>query len=412
MSHTVPHVVVVGAGFGGLQAVRAMDTLPVRITLIDRHNYHLFQPLLYQVATAGLAAEDIAYPVRKILRQQRNADFYMTEVTGINTKTRFVQTVTGDMSYDYLILAVGGKTNFFGMESVAQHSVGLKTLQDAINARNQILRMFELAAKELDIAQRRAMLTFVIVGGGPTGVESAGALSELIRLVLKKDYPHMDFRDVRILLLEGCDRLLAGMPEPLSEVTAHILMKKKVEVRFGSLVPDFNGETISLKSGEKIAARTLIWAAGIQAEAVVNTLGVKQAWLGRVVVNSTLQLAEYPDIFVIGDAAEVEGQPLPMIAPVAIQQAAVVADNIKRSLEGEKLQPFVYKDVGALATIGRNAAVARWHRWQFHGFFAWILWLFIHLIRIVGFRNRLLVLMNWAWDYWFYDRAVRLIIPK
>lgn len=407
-----PHVVVVGAGFGGLRAVQALKKADVSITLIDRQNYHLFQPLLYQVATAGLAPDDIAYPIRTIVRGQKNVTFRMAEVVGVDFQTKSLKTSTGEIAYDYLVLAIGGKTNFFGMHKLAECCHGLKNLDDAVTVRNHILHMFELADQETDPEVRKALLTFVIAGGGPTGVESAGALSELIRLVLVKEYRQINFSDIRILLLEGSQKLLADMPDELGTVTTKILGQKEVEVYFDTLVTDFDGKMITLKNGKRIDTRTLLWAAGIRAEDLADSLGVKQVGAARVVVKPTLQLENHPEVFVIGDAAEVEEQPLPMIAPVAVQQADMAAENIQRVIRKERPQTFLYKDVGAMATIGRNAAVLRMGSWYFHGFWAWVLWSFVHLIRLVGFRNRLFVFVNWAWEYFCYERAVRLIFPR
>ena len=413
MSDSLPLVLIVGAGFGGLRAARALRKAPLRVALVDRRNYHLFQPLLYQVATAGLAPEEIAHPVRGILRSQRNFTFHLAEVTGVELDARRLHTQNGPLAYDYLILAMGSETNYFGLDSLAQHGFALKDLDEAAAIRNHVLRMFELAEHEPNPDARRTLLTFVVVGGGPTGVESAGALSELIRLVLVKDHPRLDLNDVRILLLEATNLLLNGFPDRLQQHAAETLWQKHVEVRFGAAVADFDGLRVTLKSGELIPAHTLIWAAGVRAARLADALGVTQARQGRVVVQPTLQIPGHPTAFVIGDAAylEADGQPLPMMAPVAMQQAELAAANILRHLQGKPLAGFVYQDPGSLATIGRNAAIARLGRFQFHGFLAWLMWLVVHLIQLIGFRNRLLVLINWAWDYFFYDRAVRLIVP-
>src|SRR6184192_4540886 len=348
-----PTVVIVGAGFGGLRAARALRKTPVDVVLLDRHNYHLFQPLLYQVATAGLEPEQIAKPVRAILRGQQNFEFRMVQVTGVELAARQVVTDNGPVSYDYLILALGGETNYFGMDSILRHGFGLKGVVDAVAIRNHVLRCFERAMLEPDAERRRALLTFVVVGGGPTGVEMAGALSELIRLVLVKDYPRLNIKDVRVLLLEATDRLLAAMPERLREAAAETLWRKKhVEVRFGATVADYDGERVRLKSGEVIPARSLIWAAGVQAVSLTARLGLRTVRQGRVAVAPTLEVPEHPDIYVIGDAAylEVDGAPLPMMAPVAIQMAGTAAANIRRRLAGQPPAPFDYRDPGSLAT--------------------------------------------------------------
>jgi NADH dehydrogenase len=408
-----PRVVIVGAGFGGLRAARALRRAAVEVVLVDRNNYHLFQPLLYQVATAGLEPEQIAKPVRAILRGQRNLEFRMVEVTGVDLDGRQLRTSDSPVAYDFLIVAAGAATNFFGLAGVERHGLSLKDVPGAVRIRNQVLSCFERAMLEPDPERRRALLTFVVVGGGPTGVEMAGSLSELMRLVLVKDYPRLNLKDVRVLLLEMSDHLLGGMPSPLAEAAAATLWKKHVEVRYGATVADFDGAAARLKSGEVIPARTLIWAAGVRAADLTAHVGVKTARGGRVPVQPTLQLAGHPEVFVVGDAAYLEaaGEPLPMMAPVAIQMAETAAGNVRRMLAGTAVEGFRYKDPGSLATIGRNAAVAYIHGFSFTGFPAWVVWLVVHLIQLIGFRNRLFVLINWAWDYFFYDRAVRLITP-
>ena len=400
-----------GAGFGGLRVARALRRAPVQVILLDRNNYHLFQPLLYQVATAGLEPEQIAKPVRSILRGQQNFDFRMVEVSAVDVAQRRLETNAGPIAYDFLVLAPGGETNFFGLETVAKHALGLKDIPDAVAIRNHVLTCFEQAMLEADPEQRRARLTFIVVGGGPTGVEMAGALSELIRLVLVKDYPRLNIKDVRILLLEATDRLLATMPERLREAAGKTLWRKYVEVRFGATVADYDGIRIRLKSGEIIPAYTVIWAAGARAAGLNDRLGLATARQGRIAVEPTLQVAGHPEVYVIGDAAyrETNGAPLPMVAPVAIQMADTVARNIVRTLRGTPLREFRYRDQGTLATIGRNAAVAHVFGLQLSGFPAWVMWLVVHIIQLIGFRNKLFVLLNWAWDYFFYERAARLI---
>ena len=411
---TRPRVVVVGAGFGGLWAARALASAPVDVLIVDRHNYHLFQPLLYQVATAGLEPESIARPVRTILRKQRNVDFRLTEVTGVDLARRELATAGGPIGYDYLILAMGGETNYFGLDGLRRHAFGLKDIDEAELIKNHVLACFEHAMTEPDADRRRALLTFVLVGGGPTGVEMAGALSELIRLVLVKDYPRLNVKDVRVLLLEATDRLLAAIPAPLAEAAAKKLWDKLVEVRYGAAVADYDGQAVQLKGGEVIPARTLIWAAGVRAASLAAKLGLPTAAQGRVRVEPTLQVAGHPEVAVIGDAAYVEndGKPLPMVAPVAMQMAQVAATNIRRGLAGQPPVAFRFRDPGTLATIGRNAAVAYIHGFSFRGFPAWVVWLVVHLIQLIGFRNKLVVLINWAWDYLFYERGARLITRR
>jgi NADH dehydrogenase len=407
-------VVIIGAGFGGLNAAKQLQKAPVEVTIVDRNNYHLFQPLLYQVATAGLSATEIAYPVRTIFRKQKNVKFHMGEVTKVDLAARQVITDAGDLPYDYLILGMGSQNNYYGQESVAKYGFALKELSEARNIRNHILWVFERSTEVPDPEICKAMRTFVIVGGGPTGVECAGALSELIRLVLSKDYHYLSYGDIHVILLEMTGGILSGYPGNLTRKALKMLKDKHVEVRLNTAVTDYDGKQVFLKNGDVIPAYTLIWAAGVKVEEIANQLGFQQARQGRIVVEPTLQVPDYPEIFVIGDAAYMEekGQMLPMVAPVAIQQAKTAAQNIQHLLKGEPLESFKYHDPGSLATIGRNAAVARVGPFKFSGFIAWVVWLVVHLFWLIGFRNRLVVLINWAWDYVFFDRAVRVITPS
>jgi NADH:ubiquinone reductase (H+-translocating) len=410
-----PQVVIVGAGFGGLRVARALAPEPVRATLVDRNNYHLFQPLLYQVATSMLAPDQIAYPVRATLRRDPELDFHLGEVREIDLADQCVITNQGSLRYDTLVLALGGETNYFGLDNSAPGMFGLKTLSEAAGIRNHLLMQFEKAVKEIDPVKRQALLTFVIVGGGPTGVECAGAISELVRIVLKKDFLSLDWREVKIILIEADDSLLSALPAELGKETLKVLLRKHVDVRFKLIVQGYDGEKVSLRDGTAIPANTLIWAAGVRASRLLDSLGFEQDRLGRIKVTPSLQVPGHPEIFVIGDAACLEGpdgKPLPMVAPVAMQQALTSARNIIHLIKQEPVEPFQYRDPGTLATIGRNQAVAQLGRWKFHGFVAWLLWAGVHIYQLVGFRNRLAVLLNWAWDYLFYDRAVRLIEGK
>ncbi|MBE0695761.1 MAG: NAD(P)/FAD-dependent oxidoreductase, partial [Anaerolineaceae bacterium] len=344
---TLPHVVILGAGFGGLQAARSLAGKPVQVTLVDRNNYHLFQPLLYQVATSMLSADEIAYPIRSTLSGDRKRQFHLGEVSEVNLCEKCVVTNNGNIAYDYLIVALGGESNYFGIRSVAQHSFGLKNLDDAVSIRNHLLQQFEKAAAEENPEKRRAYLTFVIVGGGPTGVECAGAISELIRIVLKKDYPDLDISEIRVILIEAEDLLLGMMPRDLGEATAEVLKRKHVEVWFNSLVTNNDGKEVQLKDGKRIQSHTLIWAAGIRAAHLLDTLGLEQDRLGRIKVQPTLQVAGHPEIYAIGDAASLagkDGRPLPMVAPVAIQQAHTAAKNILNQLQGKPGEEFSYRD--------------------------------------------------------------------
>ncbi len=408
----LPHIVIVGAGFGGLETAQKLAGAPVQITLIDRHNYHLFQPLLYQIAIAGLVPSQIAYPLRTIFRRQKNLTFQMGEVSAVDFESRYIKMNGSVMAYDYLVLAVGGETNFFGLSTVEENGFQLKSIESATSTRNHMLRMFEQASREVDPDKRKALLTFVVVGGGPTGVETAGALAELITHVMTKDYPEMDLGESRVLLLEATGNVMAAYPDELRQSTMELLESKGVEILLNARLTDYNGRTITAADGSQLEACTLIWTAGVRSAELTDRLGVEQAASRRVRVEPTLQLPRHPEVFVIGDAAYLEdgqGQPLPMLATVAQQQADTAARNIRKILNGEDPKPFQYKDPGLLATIGRNAAVARISGLSFSGFIAWVIWVGLHIYRLIGFRNRLVVLINWAWDYFFYDSQVRLI---
>jgi NADH dehydrogenase len=407
-----PHIVIIGAGFGGLNVARQLRNIPVQITLIDKQNYHLFQPLLYQVAIAGLLPSQIAYPLRTIFRKQKNITFQLGEVMEINLAGRYVRMNGSVIAYDYLVIAVGAETNFFGLDSIQQDGFQVKDIQKAVSTRNHLLKMFEQASREADAEKRRALLTFVVVGGGPTGVETAGALAELINHVMVKDFPDLNLNEARVILLEANDHLITPYPHELRHATFKLLRREQVEILLNTKLADFNGQTVTLGDGRQIATQTLIWTAGIKAAPILDSLGVERAGAGRVSVALTLQLPSHPEVFVLGDAAYLlngDGQPLPMLSTVAIQQGKVTARNIRRIINGKRPRAFHYKDLGLLATIGRNAAVARIWGVSFSGFIAWVIWVFLHIYRMIGFRNRILVFVNWAWDYIFYENQIRLI---
>lgn len=408
-----PLVVIVGAGFGGLNAAQALANAPLKIKLIDRHNYHLFQPLLYQIATATLSSADIAYPIRAIFNKQKNLEFLLADVEKIHFDQHYLDSSIGQIKYDYLILAPGSQTNYFGNRTLQNNSFGLKDLPDANRIRDHILLKFENAARVENIEIRKAMLTFVICGGGPTGVEMAGAISELVRTVLKKDYPQLNSKEIRVILLEATELLVQNLHANLSRATFSALQRKNVEVRLGRRLSDFDGNVVKLDNDEVIAAQTLIWTAGVKANSLVNFDGMIKKAQGRVEVLPTLQLPQQENVYLIGDSAYFEtesGVSLPMVAPVAIQQAKCVAANIQAVLRGDPQKPFEFYNPGMMATIGRNQAVAQIGKFHFRGWLAWLLWLFVHLIQLVGFPNRLVVLIKWAWEYILYDRIARLIL--
>ena len=412
---THPHILIVGAGFGGLEAARRLASAPVRITLIDRHNYHLFQPLLYQIAIAGLTPSQIAYPVRTIFRHQKNFTFQKGEVTGVNFNSRYIKLDGSVIAYDYLILAFGGRTDFFKLNPMESNIFELKGIESAVALRNHLLEMFEQAGHEADPEKRRALSTFVVAGGGPSGVETAGALAELIHHVMTKDYPQMDLKEVCVLLLEGTDHLMGNYPTDLRKTTFDLLSKKHVEISLNTRLVDFNGQQVILSDGRRIPSHTLIWTAGVRAAELADGLGVKQTSTGRVPTLATLQLADHPEVFVIGDAAHLangDGQPLPMLATVAQQEASAAVKNIQSMLKGEQPKAFHYHDPGLLATVGRNAAVAHIGGLSFSGYPAWLIWVALHIFQLIGFRNRIVVLINWAWDYLFYESQVRLITSE
>jgi NADH dehydrogenase len=408
-------VVIAGMGFGGLRAAKSLAGSGFELVMIDRNNYHLFQPLLYQVATAGLEQEAIAYPLRGLTRRWPGSSFLLAEISGIDLAGKNVLTDYGPVSYDYLVIAAGSRTNFFGMESVAEHSFDLKRLDQAEDLRNHILLSFERASRETDAARKAALLTFVIVGGGPTGVEFAGALRELIVHVLAKDFPSISADETRIVLIEAADSLLTAMPHELRDYACQKLRAMGVEVTLESRVVGATDEAVQLHGGDVISSHTLIWSAGVSAAALAGQLqGIERAAGGRIVVQSDLSIKQHPEVFVVGDLActLTDGRPLPMMAPVAIQQGTYVARMIRAREQGQSLPPFRYFDKGSMATIGRSSAVATAAGFSVRGYLAWVAWLLLHLYYLIGFRNRLVVMMNWTYAYWFQERQVRLITAK
>jgi NADH dehydrogenase len=409
-----PRVIVLGGGFGGLAAARSLGHVPVDVTVLDRTNHHLFQPLLYQVAMAGLSPADIAAPIRSILRDQKNASVLLGEATGVDLEHRRVQLADGALDYDHLVLATGGRTSYFGHDAWERFAPGLKDLDDAVEIRRRVLLAFEEAEKETDAERRRALLTFVVVGGGPTGVELAGAVAELSRFVLASDFRRIDPRSATILLIEGGPRLIPSFDPELSASAVRHLERLGVSVRLNVHVTGIDQTGVSL-GDERIAARTVLWGAGVAATSLTKSLGVPLDRAGRVLVEPDLSLPGHPEAYAIGDMAAFlhqGGKPLPGVSPVAIQMGRHAARNIERAVRGLPPEPFHYVDRGSMATIGRSAAVAQIRGLRLGGFAAWLAWLLVHIYFLIGFRNRVAVLFNWAWSYFTYQRGARLITGR
>lgn len=405
-----PRVVIIGGGFAGLYAARAFEGAPARVTLIDRRNHHLFQPLLYQVATAALNPSDIAAPLRGLLGRQ-GVEVLLAEVESVDLANRRVLLADGEVAYDFLILATGATHSYFGHGEWSRFAPGLKTLDDALAIRQRMLLAFEAAEREPDPALQKELLSFVIVGAGATGVEMAGALSEVARKALARDFQHIDPTSARVVLLEGVDKVLPPYPDDLSASARRQLEKLGVEVRTGAKVTEVSEQGVKL-GDEELRARTVVWAAGVAASKVARSLGVELDRQGRVKVTPFLTVPGRSEVFVVGDLAHVEqeGKPVPGLAPAAMQMGKAAAANVLRQLHGRPMKPFSYWDRGMFAVIGRGAAVGMaFRRFKLSGFLAWASWLFIHLLFLIGFRNRIAVLFNWAYSYLTFRRAVRLI---
>jgi NADH:ubiquinone reductase (H+-translocating) len=423
MTHEVkqqlPHIVIIGGGFGGLHAAQALGSMPVEVTLIDKRNFHLFQPLLYQVATGGLSPADISSPLRSILNKHKNVKVLMGEVRDIDPHQQKIYLRKSEISYDTLIVATGVSHHYFGNDQWATSAPGLKTVEDALEMRRRIFMAFEAAEKETDIEKRRAWLTFVVVGGGPTGVELAGAIAELAYSTLKKDFRNINTADAQVILVEGMDRVLPPYAPESSAIAEESLKKLGVKVQTKALVTNIADNVVTIRQGENIEhvdARTVLWAAGVKASAVGKLLadktGVELDRVGRVLVDSHLSIPGYPQIFVIGDLAnftKADGGSLPGVAPVATQEGKYVADLISKRIVGDDLPAFVYNDSGSLSVIGRHSAVANFGTVKLSGFLAWLIWVFVHIYYLIEFDNKLVVFIQWTWSYFTRNRGARLI---
>jgi NADH:ubiquinone reductase (H+-translocating) len=416
MSPQRPKVVIVGAGFGGIQAAVALRRVAVDVIVLDRQNHHCFQPLLYQVATAALSPADIAWPIRHMLRQQRNATVFLAEVKTVNLAGRSVETSAGPMSYDYLVIATGATHSYFGHDDWANFAPGLKRIEDATRIRRSILLAFERAELAGNDAERQRLLTFVIVGGGATGVEMAGAIAEIARQTLTKDFRRIDPRNSRIILLEAGPRVIPTLPEDLSRYAERALTRMGVDVRTSTRVISCDADGVDVDHG-RIDASTIIWAAGVVASPAASWLGAAHDRAGRVLVRPDLSVPDHPEVFVIGDAAAVhgeDGEPVPGVAPAAKQMGNYVGRLIAARLAGKSLPAFRYRNLGELATIGRRAAVVKFGRVHLEGFIGWLFWSFAHIYFLIGVRNRFIVAFTWLWDYLTFQRGARLItdVPR
>lgn len=404
----VARVVIVGGGFGGLAVAKALRRSSLQVVLIDKNNYHQFQPLLYQVATSGLEPTAISFPIRGVFRKHSNFHFRMASVIGVDTHSRIVKSSIGEIEYDYLVLAAGADTNYFSMENVRQNAMPLKSVSEALALRNQIYRTMEIAIDETDEDERQTYLNFVIVGGGATGVELAGAVVELRNRILPRDYPEMDFSKMRVILMNATDRLLEAFSQQSSMQTLSDLRAMGVEVMLNAKVTDYHDNEVFYNNGQTIKCRNMVWASGITANRVDGIDSVGRG--GRIIVDSYNSVNGLSNVYAIGDQAIMESTPHPQVAQVALQQGRNVGLNIIRINENRSQKPFLYRDKGSMATIGRNRAVAELGQIKLSGFIAWVMWLFVHLLFILGVRNRFTVVTDWAWSYITRDQPLRSII--
>lgn len=409
-------VVIAGAGFAGLTLARKLIKLDLEVVLLDRNNYHQFQPLFYQVATAGLEPSAISFPLRKIFQKVKNIHIRMAEVQSIDPISKKVMTDIGYVWYDYLVIAMGAETNFFGMKHVMERAVSMKSVAEALYLRNKILENYEASLLTRDQEEKEGLLNIAIVGGGPTGAEVAGALAEMRKYVLPKDYPELNFENMKIYLLEAGPRLLSAMSEPSSKKADEYLKKLDVEVMTNSVVTDYDGNYVTIKNQPPIHSKTLIWASGIICNRIAGLEESVYDRRNRIKVDEYNRVTGHDHIFAIGDIAVMNGESYPdghpQVAPAAIQQARLLAKNLERLINNNSLKPFRYRDKGSLATIGRNLALAEFSFLRLKGFIAWIIWMFVHLMSIVGVKNRVFIFLNWLWNYMTYDQSLRLIIRQ
>ncbi|MEQ8909976.1 MAG: NAD(P)/FAD-dependent oxidoreductase [Vicingaceae bacterium] len=410
-----PRIVIIGGGFAGLHLAKSLKNKRFQVVMLDRNNYHTFQPLLYQVATAGLEPDSIAYPLRKIFKEHEHFFFRMAQVSEVITDKKLVLTDIGSVHYDYLVVATGTTTNFFGMDSIAEHAMTMKSVSEALDLRSYILQHFEKALLTSSKEEQEALMSFAIVGGGPTGVELAGAFAELKKHILPADYPDLDIRRMNIHLIEMSDELLPPMSKEASNKAFKYLEELGVTIWLSSAVSDYDGHTVKFKEGKELKAKTLIWAAGVKGN-LIRGLAENSVEKGRYKVNRYNLIEGYNEVYAIGDIAQMETENfpkgLPMLAPVANQQGTLLAENIQRLEKKKQPKEFEYKDLGVMATVGRNRAVVDLNKLKFQGLFAWYVWMFVHLISLVGFRNKIVTFFNWTYNYLNFDRGVRLIIRK
>ncbi|KPM49965.1 NAD(P)/FAD-dependent oxidoreductase [Jiulongibacter sediminis] len=410
-------IVIIGAGFGGLTLAQKLCKYDVQVVLVDKNNFHQFQPLFYQVAMAGLEPSSIAFPLRKIFHHQKNIHVRVTVVNSVDTQIKQLQTDIGVINYDYLVLGMGADTNYYGMDNIQKHAMPMKSVSEAIYLRNRVLQNFEDALSEPDEVEQEGLMSVVVVGGGPTGVEVSGTLAEMRNIILPKDYAELDFNKMKIYLFQSSNGVLPGMSEQAAEKGADYLEALGVTLRLGERIADFDGKYATTNKGERIRTNNVVWAAGVKSNTIEGIDPESYARNGRMLVNEISQVKGYEDIFAIGDQAMMISEEYPhghpQMAQPAIQQGKLLAQNIYQLIKGEKTTPFEYKDLGSMATVGRNLAVVDLPYWRFQGGFAWLVWMFVHLMGILGLKNKVMVFINWLWNYITYDQSLRLIIkPK